>query len=48
MNVKELIAELEKIEDWGLEVTTAGCDCDGNVASVEVREDMKDVYLNRG
>lgn len=38
MNVQELIAELEKIEDKTVEVATEGCDCDGDVDRVEFHE----------
>jgi hypothetical protein len=35
MRVKELIAELQKF-DGDLEVITEGCDCDGDVGSVQL------------
>jgi len=51
MLVRELILELERVvaehPQMGLaEVTTEGCDCDGDVETVEVRSN--DVYLRRG
>jgi hypothetical protein len=50
MLVRELILELEAIlkdhPQMGMaEVTTEGCDCDGDVGRIEVRDD--DVYLRR-
>lgn len=47
MNVRELIEKLEAVDDKDLEVCTEGCDCDGDVAEVEARDDMNDVYLER-
>lgn len=36
MNIEQLIAALEEIEDKSTEVFTEGCDCWGDVNSVEV------------
>jgi len=38
MKVRELIHELNKISDMELEVRTEGCDCWGDVGSVDVKE----------
>lgn len=48
MNVETLHKELTRLIAEGkgaLEVVTEGCDCDGDVGGVEVREDC--VYLCR-
>ena len=54
MLVRELILELEAIlkdhPEMGMaQVTTEGCDCDGDVGKVEIRSesDGSDVYLRR-
>lgn len=39
MTVKELIAELEKVDDKGLEVLTEGCDCFGEAHSAVIIPD---------
>lgn len=51
MNVQQLIDELLKIPEsqrTELEVTTEGCDCDGDVGKVTLLEDASEVYLERG
>ena len=35
MNVRELIQELQKVEDKEVEVESEGCDCEGTVSAVE-------------
>jgi hypothetical protein len=50
MNVQELIDELLKIPEsqrTDLEVTTEGCDCDGDVGKIVVLEASKEAYLQR-
>lgn len=45
MNVEELIAKLQAIEDKSLPIVTMGCDCDGEYCGVEVTKDY--VYITR-
>ena len=45
MTVQQLIDALTEIEDKTREVMTEGCDCVGDLGSVEVTDSY--VYLNR-